>query len=80
MGTPLTGYYTAEGTPPGMWLGSGLSGLDSDETGRIAAGDVVTEVQLSRLLGEGVDTATPETVARVQGDGARHRPRRVYDE
>lgn len=34
-GTPLTRYYQESGTPPGMWLGSGLVALG---TGRLPAG------------------------------------------
>lgn len=34
-GTPLTRYYQESGTPPGMWLGSGLVALG---TGRLSAG------------------------------------------
>jgi conjugative relaxase-like TrwC/TraI family protein len=75
LGTPLTRYYTAEGTPPGTWLGSGLSGLGSDEVGRIAAGDVVTEEQLSRLLGEGVDPLTGEQLGLRYGRYATRRQR-----
>jgi hypothetical protein len=74
-GIPLTRYYTAEGTPPGTWLGSGLSGLGSDEVGRIAAGDVVSEVQLSRLLGEGVDPVTGERLGLGYGRYATRRQR-----
>ncbi len=58
LGTPLTRYYTVERTPPGIWLGSGLAGLGSDEAGRLRAGDEVTEGQLARLLGSGVDPIT----------------------
>ncbi len=39
MSTPLTRYYSEEGTPPGRWLGSGLAGLAD---GQIAVGDQVT--------------------------------------
>ena len=58
LGTPLTRYYTAEGTPPGTWLGSGLAGLGSDEAGQLRDGDEVTEEQLARLLGSGTDPIT----------------------
>lgn len=58
LGTPLTAYYTAEGTPPGTWIGSGLTGLGDAETGHIRDGDTVTEQHLERLLGAGVDPVT----------------------
>jgi conjugative relaxase-like TrwC/TraI family protein len=48
LSTPLTRYYTEEGTPPGRWIGSGLASLESP----IKTGDEVTEEQLCRLLGE----------------------------
>lgn len=50
--TPLTRYYSAKGTPPGRWMGSGLPGL---RPGRIVKGAEVTEAQLQRLIGLGRD-------------------------
>lgn len=35
----LTRYYLESGTPPGSWIGSGLSGLSGD----VAGGDSVSE-------------------------------------
>jgi hypothetical protein len=52
LSTPLTRYYSAKGTPPGRWIGSGLPGLGS---GRILEGAEVTEAQLQRLIGLGRD-------------------------
>jgi conjugative relaxase-like TrwC/TraI family protein len=52
LSTPLTRYYSAKGTPPGRWMGSGLPGLGF---GRILAGAEVTEDQLQRLIGLGRD-------------------------
>jgi conjugative relaxase-like TrwC/TraI family protein len=52
LSTPLTRYYNAKGTPPGRWMGSGLSGLGS---GSIVEGTEVTEEQLQRLIGLGRD-------------------------
>ncbi|TFD16624.1 conjugal transfer protein [Cryobacterium sp. TMT1-21] len=52
LSTPLTRYYSAKGTPPGRWMGSGLPGLGS---GRILEGAEVTEKQLQRLIGLGRD-------------------------
>jgi conjugative relaxase-like TrwC/TraI family protein len=51
VGRPLTDYYTADGCPPGRWLGAGLAGLD----GTVRPGDVVGEEQLAWLVGEGRD-------------------------
>ena len=45
-GSPLTRYYTAEGYPPGTWLGSGLAGLGAAGL----AGSEVTEEQLRVLF------------------------------
>lgn len=75
LGTPLTRYYAEAGTPPGTWLGSGLAGLGSDEAGRIAEGDVVTEEQLVRLLGEGVDPVTAGRLGLAYGRYATPRQR-----
>ncbi len=55
--TPLVDYYTQKGTPPGYWLGAGLSGLGSDEH-RVSAGGVVSEDHLRLLLGHGHDPVT----------------------
>lgn len=52
MSTSLTRYYSAEGTPPGRWLGNGLTGL---RKGAIFVGDEVSEAQLQLLVGEGRD-------------------------
>jgi conjugative relaxase-like TrwC/TraI family protein len=52
LSTPLTRYYSAKGTPPGRWVGSGLPGLGSR---RIVEGDEVTEAQLHSLIGLGRD-------------------------
>ncbi|POH59699.1 conjugal transfer protein [Cryobacterium zongtaii] len=52
LSTPLTRYYSAKGTPPGHWMGSGLPGLGS---GRILEGAEVTEAQLQSLIGLGLD-------------------------
>ncbi|QBE50199.1 conjugal transfer protein [Leucobacter triazinivorans] len=61
MSTPLTRYYSEEGSPPGRWLGSGLAGLAD---GLIAAGDQVTETQLQLLVGMGRNPITGEALGR----------------
>jgi hypothetical protein len=54
------GVLFSNGTPPGVWYGTGLFGLGSDGAGRISAGDEVTAEHLARLLGSGVDPVTGE--------------------
>ena len=44
--SPLTRYYTAEGYPPGTWLGSGLAALGAEHM----VGSEVTEQQLRELF------------------------------
>src|SRR5690625_2654877 len=57
LSTPLTRYYTEEGTPPGFWLGSGLSHLGD---GQLAVDGRVSETQLQLLVGMGRDPLTGE--------------------
>ncbi len=52
----LTAYYTATGTPPGRWHGTGLTGL-ADGAG-IPAGTVVDEKAMAALFGTGHDPVT----------------------
>ena len=61
LGTPLTRYYAAHGTPPGRWLGRALPRLGS---GELQPGDVVTEEQLALLVGEGRDPVTGQPLGR----------------
>jgi len=44
----LASYYTAKGETPGVWVGSGMAGLDG-----LSAGDPVTEAQMRNLFGAG---------------------------
>ncbi len=44
----LASYYSAKGESPGVWVGSGMAGLDG-----LSAGDVVTEEQMRNLFGSG---------------------------
>lgn len=59
--TPLTRYYSAEGTPPGRWMGTGLSSLGS---GQLLPGDEVSEAQLQLLVGMGRDPLTRAPLGR----------------
>jgi hypothetical protein len=45
----LAAYYTERGESPGVWVGSGLSGIDGVE-----AGDPVTAEQMRNLFGHGL--------------------------
>ena len=47
--TGLASYYTERGETPGLWLGSGLDGLDG-----LTAGDPVTAEQMRALFGCGL--------------------------
>ncbi|WP_166880658.1 MobF family relaxase [Salinibacterium sp. ZJ450] len=58
---PLTRYYAEAGTPPGRWLGGGLSSLGH---GEITKGAQVSEAQLQLLLGLGLDPVTGEPLGR----------------
>jgi len=58
----LTGYYAAQGTPPGRFLGAGLAGLD-DGRG-VESGSEVTEEHLWRMLGMLADPVTGQPLGR----------------
>jgi conjugative relaxase-like TrwC/TraI family protein len=47
--TGLASYYTERGESPGVWIGSGLDGIDG-----LAAGDPVTAEQMQALFGCGL--------------------------
>ena len=51
-------YYLGEGTPPGLWFGSGSAALG------LTAGETVTATQLSRLLGHGEHPLTGTQLAQ----------------
>ncbi len=57
--TPLTRYYEEKGTPPGFWLGSALPGFGA---GELVPRAEVTERQLRRLLGGGLDPITGQAL------------------
>jgi conjugative relaxase-like TrwC/TraI family protein len=59
---PVTAYYTAVGTPPGYWLGSGVADLGGG--GVLVPGDRVITTQLQRLLEAGRDPVTTEPLGR----------------
>ena len=47
--TGLASYYTERGESPGLWIGSGMDGIDG-----LAAGDPVTAEQMRALFGCGL--------------------------
>ncbi|MBL3678896.1 MobF family relaxase [Leucobacter chromiireducens] len=61
LATPLTRYYAEAGSPPGRWLGSGLTQLGE---GRITPGEEVSEQQLQLLIGMGCDPVTGDPLGR----------------
>ena len=58
----LTRYYAESGTPPGVFLGAGLAGLD-DGRG-VEAGSEVSEEHLFNLLGMCADPITAKPLGR----------------
>lgn len=55
----LTRYYAEAGNPPGFWVGTGLTGLET-----LARDDRVSEEQLRRLMGHGQHPDTGELLGR----------------
>src|SRR5262245_16942551 len=58
--SPLTRYYTAEGYPPGTWLGSGMAALDAAGM----TGSEVTEEQLRALFEDARNPFTGDRLGR----------------
>ncbi|MGA2307891.1 MAG: MobF family relaxase, partial [Acidimicrobiales bacterium] len=58
----MTRYYAESGTPPGVFLGAGLPGLD-DSRG-VEHGSAVTEEHLFNLLGMCADPITGQSLGR----------------
>lgn len=81
--TGLASYYAAKGESPGVWVGSGVAGIEG-----LATGDVVTAEQMQALFGSGHhpladarmaalgDEASPEDFRAAARLG---RPYRVYE-
>lgn len=59
--TDATTYYMKAGTPPGRWLGSGLSGINR------VSGDVVTETDAKALFDYAVHPDTGVPLGRTYG-------------
>jgi len=59
---PLASYYTERGESPGVWIGSGLAGIDGVE-----AGDPVTAEQMQALFGVGLHPLAAQRQQQLQG-------------
>jgi len=68
--TPLADYYDEKGEAPGVWLGSGLAGIDG-----LQVGDVVTAEQMESLYGKGLHPLAAQRLALL-GPHANEQQRR----
>jgi conjugative relaxase-like TrwC/TraI family protein len=73
----LAAYYAASGTPPGVFLGSGLAAL-ADGRG-VEKGSVVTGEHLYNMLGLCCDPVTGEPVGRRPNLGSKLTPVAGFD-
>jgi conjugative relaxase-like TrwC/TraI family protein len=60
-GRDLGDYYTEDGNPPGVWVGSGLTALGITGT--------VSEAQMKALYGEGLHPDADALIAAAQAEG-----------
>lgn len=67
--TSLTSYYAQSGNPAGRWLGSGLPGVGGSDAMRIEVGDVVDELPMARLFGQGCDPTSGAPLGRAYVTG-----------
>ncbi len=70
LGVEAAGYYAAQGTPPGRFLGRGLEGLGPG-LGSVKPGDVVSPEMLHRMLAQLADPVTGQPVGRLPSTGQR---------
>jgi hypothetical protein len=63
--TPLADYYAAKDEAPGLWIGSGLVGIEGP-----GHGDVVTAEQMEPLFGERCHRVTGAALERAFQDGS----------
>jgi conjugative relaxase-like TrwC/TraI family protein len=73
----LAAYYAASGTPPGVFLGSGLAGLGSGKG--VEKGSVVTEEHLFNMLGLCCDPVTREPIGRCPNLSSKLAPVAGFD-
>ncbi|WP_141845267.1 MobF family relaxase [Humibacillus xanthopallidus] len=60
--TGLASYYAQKGETPGVWVGSGMAGLDG-----LDAGEVVTAEQMQALFGSGHHPLAAQRLDRLAG-------------
>jgi conjugative relaxase-like TrwC/TraI family protein len=58
----LASYYTERGESPGVWLGSGMAGIDE-----LNPGDAVTTEQMQALFGAGLHPLAEQRQRQLQG-------------
>ncbi len=79
--SPMTRYYAAHGTPPGTWLGTGLTGLNNGAG--LTPNSFVTPAQMERLFANGEDPTTGTPLGQSShvytGPGDRRRPVAGFD-
>ena len=60
--TGLAAYYTERGEKPGVWIGSGMAGIDG-----LNAGDPVTAEQMRALFGAGMHPLAEQRIQQLAG-------------
>ena len=60
--TGLAAYYTERGEKPGVWIGSGMAGIDG-----LNAGDPVTAEQMRALFGSGMHPLAEQRIQQLEG-------------
>jgi conjugative relaxase-like TrwC/TraI family protein len=73
----LAAYYAATGTPPGVFLGSGLAALAGGRG--VEKGSIVTEEHLYNMLGLCCDPVTREPLGRCPNAGSTLAPVAGFD-
>src|SRR5215204_4386879 len=64
----LASYYTERGEMPGVWVGSGLAGIDG-----LNAGDAVTAEQMHALFGAGLHPLAAQRQQQLYGPDLTNR-------
>jgi conjugative relaxase-like TrwC/TraI family protein len=73
----LMRYYSESSTPPGVFLGAGLAGLDGGRG--LKKGAAVSEEHLFQMLGMCADPVTGRALGRAPNRGAQSSARRIRD-